>query len=42
MIHGISTRRCTRRIDLETPIAPRAIAEGVCEEAAGKAPLALY
>ena len=31
MIHGSFT--CNRRIDETTPIIPRAIAEGVCEEA---------
>jgi len=33
MIHGSFTQRRTRLVDLETPIVPRAIAEGVCEEA---------
>jgi hypothetical protein len=33
MIHGSFTLRRPRRMDHETPIVPRAIAEGVCEEA---------
>jgi len=33
MIHGRFSPAPSRRIDQETPIVPRAIAEGVCEEA---------